>query len=138
MTDRDESAVYREQAQTIGQHLAECMEQSGLSRRSTARAVSVHEATLVSWLHGKQKPSPKYAKRIEREFPGMAEVFELHGTGEVRISKRRKLRDQSRAGKSKRMTAAAKRRRLYLIEERHRVMQARRKREERMTNEQEA
>lgn len=137
MSDRDPSAIYREQAQAIGQHLAECIEGAGLAKRAFARAVSVHENTLIAWLNGEHKPSAKYARRIEREFPGMVEVFELHGTGEVRISKRRRLRDQYRKSKTKRMTAAGKRRRLYLIEERHRVMQARRKREE-MTSEQEA
>jgi plasmid maintenance system antidote protein VapI len=142
VSDRDPSAIYREQAQTIGQHLAECIASAGLSNADAACELQVHEATISAWLNGRHKPATRLAKRIQRVFPGMVEVFALHGMGELRISRRRprtiRSRRAARPGKAHNLTGPAERRRLYLIEERHRVMQARRKREERNANEQEA
>lgn len=141
MSDRDPSAIYREQAQAIGQHLAECIASAGMSNTEAANELRVHEATMSAWLNGRHKPATRLAKRIQRLFPGMVEVFALHGMGELRISRRRprtiRSRRAPRPGKAHNLTGPAERRRLYLIEERHRVMQARRKREE-MTSEQEA
>jgi DNA-binding XRE family transcriptional regulator len=145
---RDESAEYREQAGTIGRYLADYRAMSEHTVAEAACLVGATEATWHAWTSGKRKPAPKYARRIERLFPGMAEVFAFHGQGNPWPKRRRDgvMAPRSGAETSKKaskrrtgsMTAAAKRRRLYLIEERHRVLLARRKREERMTNEQEA
>jgi DNA-binding XRE family transcriptional regulator len=145
---RDESAEYREQAKTIGRYLADYRAMSEYTVAEVACLVGATEETWHAWMSGKRKPAPKYARRIEKIFPGMAEVFAFHGTGNPWPRRRRDAvtapargAQQSKQASKRRassMTAAAKRRRLYLIEERHRVMQARRKREERNANEQEA
>lgn len=135
MIERDAGAVYREQARIIGKRLDEEIAHARLSNRKTCKALRVHISTMTAWLNGEHKPAPNMARRIEKMFPAMAEVFALHGVGEMRLSKRRSLREQSQKSKSNRLTAAGRRRRLYLIEERHRVMLARRKRQERIVNE---
>jgi DNA-binding XRE family transcriptional regulator len=144
MSKRDESAEYREQAGTIGRYLADYRAMSERTVAEVACIVGATEATWHAWTSGRRKPAPKYARRIEKLFPGMAEVFAFHGTG---LPWPRRKRDavtapasgaqQSKQASKRRtssMTAAALRQRLYLIEERHRVMQARRKRKERNSN----
>lgn len=147
MSKRDESATYREQAQTIGRYLADYRAMSEHSVSEAACLIGATEATWQAWTSGKRKPAPKYARRIEKLFPGMAEVFALHGTGNPWPRRRRdavtapssgaQQSEQAHKRRSKYLSAAQRRARRFLIEDRYRVLAARRKRNERITNEQE-
>lgn len=133
---RDESAEYREQAQTIGRYLADYQAIANMTTQEASAAVRTTPETWTAWTNGKRKPAERFARRIEKLFPGMVEVFKIYGTAVV-WPRRRRNAEQKRKSHTNNLSAAQRRARLYQIEDRHRVMMARRKREER-TSEYEA